>query len=93
MAAARAPDGGLEISIADDGIGMSEADLAVAFTPFRQVDSKLSRRYEGAGLGLPLARALVESHGGTLTIESHPGRGTVARVRLPRLRVDPQTRR
>jgi signal transduction histidine kinase len=81
------PGGSFEISIADTGIGMSEQDLAVAFLPFRQADSSRSRRYEGTGLGLPFAKALVEQHGGTLTLESRLGAGTTAHVRLPPHRV------
>ena len=50
--------------------------------PFGQVDSRLARRYEGTGLGLPLAKALVELHGGVLSIESAPGKGTVVTVVL-----------
>ncbi|MDB5394705.1 MAG: Signal transduction histidine kinase [Rhodospirillales bacterium] len=81
------PDGSFEISIEDTGIGMTEQELAVAFLPFRQVDSSLSRRYEGTGLGLPFAKALAEQHGGTLTLESCWGAGTTAYVRLPPYRV------
>jgi len=57
--------------------------MSRALSPFGQVDSRLSRRYEGTGLGLPLARALAELHGGTLTLETAPGRGTTVRVTLP----------
>jgi PAS domain S-box-containing protein len=87
LAAAAEPDGGFAFSIADNGIGMSEADLAVALAPFGQVDSTLSRRFEGTGLGLPLAKALTELHDGHLEIDSAPGAGTRTRVRLPSERV------
>jgi signal transduction histidine kinase len=73
----------LAVSVTDSGIGMSEADLALALAPFGQVDSRLSRRFEGAGLGLPLVRRLVELHGGRLEIESERGRGTRVTVLLP----------
>jgi signal transduction histidine kinase len=76
-----------EIRITDTGIGMNAAEIAIAFTPFRQVDSSLSRRYEGTGLGLPLAKALVEQHGGTLALESQPGLGTTAILILPADRI------
>jgi light-regulated signal transduction histidine kinase (bacteriophytochrome) len=55
--------------------------------PFRQVDSRLARHYEGTGLGLPLAKAFAELHGGQLLLESARGRGTIARVILPPERV------
>ncbi len=83
LGARTTPDGGCEVSVADTGIGMNAEELALAFMPFRQVDSSMSRRYEGTGLGLPLAKALAEQHGGALAIESRPGIGTTARVWLP----------
>jgi signal transduction histidine kinase len=86
VAAGLATDG-VVITIADTGIGMKEEDIPIALEPFRQIDGALSRRFEGTGLGLPLAKALVELHGGALAIESAPGRGTVMRVLLPLARV------
>ncbi len=71
------------LEVADTGIGMSAAGVQVALTPFGQVDNRLERKYEGTGLGLPLARSLAELHGGTLEIQSALGEGTVVRVRLP----------
>ena len=73
-----------EFVVVDTGIGMKREDIPVALEPFRQVDSTLARRYEGTGLGLPLARALTELHGGTLTIESEQSRGTTVTVSIPR---------
>ena len=55
--------------------------------PFRQVENAMSRTHEGTGLGLPLAKALVELHDGRLVIESEKGQGTTARVLLPASRV------
>ena len=55
----------------------------VALEPFRQVDSTLSRKYDGTGLGLPLTKMLVELHNGSLEIESSPGQGTRVTVHLP----------
>jgi signal transduction histidine kinase/sensor domain CHASE-containing protein len=75
--------GGMEICVADTGIGMTEAELAVALTPFAQVDSKLAREYQGTGLGLPLAKSFVELHGGSLSVASRPGIGTTVTVRFP----------
>jgi signal transduction histidine kinase/HAMP domain-containing protein len=77
-------NGMTEFSVADTGIGMSRGDIAVALTPFGQVDSQLARRYEGTGLGLPLTKVLVELHRGVMTIDSEPGRGTTITVALPR---------
>jgi signal transduction histidine kinase len=76
----------IAIIISDTGIGMSDADIGIALTAFGQVDSKMARRYEGTGLGLPLAKAIVELHRGRLEIESRPGRGTTILVILPALR-------
>jgi len=75
------------IAVADTGIGMRREDIAIALKPFRQIDSALSRRFDGTGLGLPLAKALTELHGGTLEIESAPGEGTTVRLRLPHERI------
>ena len=58
-----------------------------AFAPFEQVDSRLSRQYEGTGLGLPLSLGLMKLHGGTLRLDSTPGDGTTARAVLPARRV------
>src|SRR5262249_43084180 len=67
-------DGGtLVVTVCDTGIGMSAEEMTIAFQPFRQVDSSLARRFEGTGLGLPLARRLVEVHGGVLRMTSTPG--------------------
>ena len=87
LSAAREPDGGVSISVADTGIGIATDDIAKAMEPFGQVDSSLTRRYQGAGLGLPISRSLVELHGGCLKLDSQPGVGTTARVRLPAERV------
>ncbi|MBF0391060.1 MAG: PAS domain S-box protein [Alphaproteobacteria bacterium] len=80
-------DGWLAVEVTDTGIGMSPEGLEKALTPFGQVDSALSRRYDGTGLGLPLTKAFVELHDGELTIDSAPGAGTTVRVRLPPSRV------
>ncbi len=83
-----AVDGGFAVvTVADTGIGMRAEDIAIALQPFRQVGGGagdgLTCRFAGTGLGLPLAKALVELHGGTLAIESAPARGTSVRIRLP----------
>jgi signal transduction histidine kinase len=84
--AAAAADG-LRIAVEDTGIGMDEAGLALALRPFGQVDSRLARRYSGTGLGLPLSKAIVELHGGTLAIDTKPGAGTTVTVHLPPQRI------
>lgn len=73
--------------VRDTGIGMSEEDIPAAFAKFRQIDSALNREFDGTGLGLPLARGLIELHGGTITIESKLGHGTAVTVRLPGSRI------
>jgi signal transduction histidine kinase len=77
------PERGAELVVADTGIGMTAGEIEIAMQPFRQIASALGRGGEGTGLGLPLARSLAELHGGALLIESEPGVGTRATVRLP----------
>ncbi len=71
------------ISIADTGIGIAEADLVTVMEPFHQVDSSLSRKVEGTGLGLPLVKSLMEIHGGTIVLKSTPGVGTTVLLTFP----------
>lgn len=80
---AEAEAGEIVISVIDDGIGMTAEEVEQAMLPFTQVDNSLARRFEGTGLGLPLAKLLVEGNGGTLYMKSEPGTGTVVTVRLP----------
>jgi PAS domain S-box-containing protein len=72
-----------EISVRDTGIGMAAEQIPLALERFGQIDSSLSRRYEGTGLGLPLTKALAELHGAALSIESEPGAGTIVTLRFP----------
>jgi two-component system, cell cycle sensor histidine kinase PleC len=90
LTAAIAPDGGLELTVQDNGIGMTPREIEIALEPFGQVDSSLSRTHEGTGLGLPLAQRLTELHGGSLRIESTKGKGTTVHVLLPKDRVGAQ---
>ncbi|MET0567847.1 MAG: HAMP domain-containing sensor histidine kinase [Hyphomicrobiaceae bacterium] len=76
-------DGGAEVRVRDTGVGMDEEEIRVALTPFGQVDGSRSRWREGAGLGLPIANALIELHAGELGIESRKLQGTEVVVTLP----------
>lgn len=70
------------IEVEDQGIGMNEAELTRVFSTFNQADAGLNRKYEGAGLGLPLTKRLVELHHGKIKIESKEGQGTTVTVRI-----------
>ena len=80
-----------QIELYDSGIGIREPEIERVFEPFYQCDLKATRRFEGSGLGLPLAKWIIELHGGVLTIDSPPKeqpeghyfRGVCARVELP----------
>jgi signal transduction histidine kinase len=84
---------GFRIEVSDTGIGIAEQDIERALAPFGQIDSRLARRYDGAGLGLPLARSLTELHGGRLEIASEPSHGTTVTIWLPpgRILLSPPT--
>jgi signal transduction histidine kinase len=88
----RQPDGGARILVRDTGVGIRPEDIPRAFEPFVQLDNApagVQRDWprSGTGLGLPIARGLVEAHGGVLTVESAPGHGTTVAVTLPPERV------
>src|SRR3546814_14246158 len=76
-------DKGLQIRVRDTGIGIAEADRERAFEPFGQVDSSLARSFEGTGLGLPIARALMALPGGSLSLERAVGIGPTVTMTLP----------
>ncbi len=75
--------GAVELAIVDQGCGMTAKEVEIALQPFRQIESSMVKRSEGTGLGLPLAKRLIDLHGGELLIETTPQVGTTARVRLP----------
>jgi signal transduction histidine kinase len=79
--------GDLVISIKDTGIGIPAEHLERVLNPFEQVAHHLTKENEGTGLGLPIARALIELHGGDLTLRSDLGIGTTAALRLPHERI------
>ncbi|WP_340117225.1 ATP-binding protein [Pelagibius sp. 7325] len=80
-------DSGYVFEVRDNGIGMAPEDIPVALRQFGQIDSALNRKYEGTGLGLPLTKALIEMHGGSLELESRLGEGTTATLILPAWRI------
>ncbi len=77
-------DGGVRLTLTDEGIGMSDEEIDVAVRRFDQVfDNARTKKYQGAGLGLPVAIGLVESHGGSVRIESQKGQGTKVTLAFP----------
>ena len=80
-------DGSVLVEVSDTGIGIAEDKMELALSPFGQIDSRLSRKFEGTGLGLPLTKRLVELHGGILKIVSEVAEGTTVSVLLPASRM------
>ena len=80
--------GGIELHIADTGIGMTPEQIELGLQPFIRVENDpMVRKNDGVGLGLPIAKRLLQLHGGRLSFDSAPGIGTVAIVWLPPGRV------
>lgn len=75
--------GGFVIRIADQGIGISSADLPFVFDRYRRDATASARTGNGSGIGLPMAKAITEAHGGKITIDSNEGEGTVVAIFLP----------
>jgi signal transduction histidine kinase len=71
------------LEVRDTGIGIAPEDIPRALERFSQVDGRLSRKYDGAGLGLPMAKQFMELHGGTLELASTPGAGTQVLIAFP----------
>ena len=84
VAAREQSPGTLVFTVTDTGVGIAAEDQARIFEDFAQVDGNIQRRRKGTGLGLPLSRKLAELLGGTLTLRSEPGRGSVFTLTLPR---------
>ncbi|MEX2008885.1 MAG: ATP-binding protein, partial [Dongiaceae bacterium] len=78
---------GFVFQVVDNGVGIAPEDIPKAFSRFGQIDGSLSRKHEGTGLGLPLSKALVEQHGGSLDLQSGVGVGTTVTVRFPAARI------
>jgi PAS domain S-box-containing protein len=87
VSAARAPDGGVALTVADDGIGIAPDDVARCLEPFGQVETGLARSHGGMGLGLALVKALAEAHGASLSIDSQKDRYTRVTIDFPPGRV------
>ena len=86
-------DTAVELSVRDQGPGLTPAQAARVFDKFYRVDSGLTRATEGTGLGLTLCRAVVEAHGGRISVETTPGRGCTFTVTLPVAAVVPSVAR
>lgn len=80
----RATPDAVEITVSDEGIGIPIEDQSRIFERFYRVDNALSRRAQGSGLGLYIAKAIVEAHGGRIWVNSAPGRGTAFSFSMPR---------
>lgn len=83
IALSREDDERVRVAVTDTGIGIAAEDLARLARPFEQVEGQHSKTTQGTGLGLALTKSLIELHGGTLTLESEPGRGTTVSFDLP----------
>lgn len=83
VSARQRPDGSAELVVRDTGVGMKAEDIPRALEPFQQIDGGHTRSFPGTGLGLPIAKGLVEAHGGTMRIVSAPGEGTAVTILLP----------
>ena len=86
LVTASSTENAVSISIADQGIGMTERETQIAEEPFRQVDSSLSKTAYGMGLGLTLSKLIVERHGGQFSVESAPDEGTLVAITIPQMR-------
>jgi PAS domain S-box-containing protein len=84
-------EGRLGLAITDDGIGIKPEEISAIMEPFVQLEGLWTRSYEGSGLGMPIAKALAELHGGELHIESQHGVGTKVTAWFPKDRLVPST--
>lgn len=77
-----------EVCVRDNGIGMKEWEMRYIFAPFKRLHGQ--ERYEGTGIGLAVCRKIIHRHGGTVTVESKPGQGSLFKLTFPRANVSPQ---
>ncbi|HWL92143.1 MAG TPA: HAMP domain-containing sensor histidine kinase, partial [Phycisphaerae bacterium] len=80
---ASASNGSFEVAVRDTGPGVSPADQQKIFEEFQQADNSSTRKKGGTGLGLSISKRIIEMHGGNLSVESEPGRGSVFSFALP----------
>ena len=80
----RGSDDAVDIVVWDTGIGIADVQRHLLFEPFQQLDGSLAREHEGTGLGLAMTAKLIELHGGSIEVESRPGKGSRFTVRVPR---------
>ena len=73
----------LVFTVTDNGIGLSQAELKQLFKPYAQASADVAQRYGGAGLGLTISRRIIEGHGGRLSVQSEPGRGSTFTFTIP----------
>lgn len=74
----------IELKVADSGVGISEENLPLIFDKFYRIRNEYTRKVVGSGMGLPLVKAIIEAHLGTITVESKPDKGTTFTVLLPK---------
>ena len=84
-------ESGLSVTVKDDGIGIKPEDQNQVFRKFFQADSSLNRRYEGAGIGLPIAKSIADAHHGRIDLESAPNKGSAFTLVLPNCCFEPVT--
>lgn len=84
LSASPLADDSFQIEVSDTGVGIAAEQLPLLFQRFQQLDNSATRRHGGTGLGLALAKELVELMGGRIAVDSTPGRGSIFRVELPR---------
>jgi two-component system cell cycle sensor histidine kinase PleC len=83
-------DGGIVVTVSDDGVGILPEDIPIVLQPFGQVENRMAPKQEGTGLGLPLSKGFMELHGGTLAVESNGDSGTVITLTYPKDRTIPK---
>lgn len=83
LSAALHGDGGIVLSVTDNGVGIPADQIQRVFEPFRQVDRKNYSKAEGTGLGLSICKGLLDAHGATIELVSEVGKGTTATAHFP----------